>query len=249
MLAIVLAAIVAAAPSPAPTPHLKVIVTVKSTTFCTAVRNMAVPIGYVTRRNEEAFGAIDHSLLKFLEGVRGVSAANVSDMQSLESELDDTDIYTPMSTLSVMQMQKISYEIFQNLTLEDQVMDRSLKQYPKGASPTVDALRQRMQNLMDLQRGLANQYEEFNSIYLDNMGRGKFTDDAASFKSLLRNTILGLSSALAAAHRESDPELLPQADAHDVAFSGSVAGIVKELRLQDLAFSNEIVTAGDTCGI
>jgi hypothetical protein len=246
---LVLAALVLATPAPQPAPPLKVIVNEKSNNFCTSVRKMAVPIGYVMRRNDEAFAAIDHRMLRFLENTEGISPADASDAAGLQSALDDDAIYGPTNDLDVMQMDKIAYEIMQNLTLEDQVMSQSWKDYPKGKFPTIDGLRQRLQNLMDLQRSLANKYMEFTTTYLDNRGQAQFAQDAASFKTLLRSTILGLSSALAASHAQSDPEIPAQADVHDIAATGNVTNVVKELRLQELAFSSEIIGAGDTCGI
>lgn len=210
---------------------------------------MAVPIGYVTRRNDEAFATINHSLLKFFESVRGVSSAGVQDMETLSSELDDSAIYTPTGTLSAMRVSQIAYDIVQNLTLEDQVMHDSWIKYPKGASPTVDAMRDRLQNLMDLQRALVSRYVEFSSTYTDNAGQAKYADDAASFKALLRDTILGLSSALAHANDVSDAEIPSQETVHDLARTGSVADVVRELKLQEVAFSTEIVDAGNSCGI
>jgi len=246
---LVFAALVLASPAPQPTPPLKVIVNEKSTNFCSSVRKMAVPIGYVMRRNDEAFAAIDHRLIRFLEDARGVSVADTSELATLQSALDDDAIYGPTNDLDVMQMDKIAYEIMQNLTLEDQVMNQSWKDYPKGKFPSIDGLRQRLQNLMDLQRSLANKYMEFTSSYLDNRGQAQFAENPAQFKSLLRATILGLSSALAASHGQIDPEVPAQANVHDIAMAGNVSAVVKELRLQELAFSSEIIGAGDTCGI
>jgi hypothetical protein len=210
---------------------------------------MAVPIGYVTRRNDEAFGAIDHHMLRFLKNIQGVSAPGAGELQALESELDDDAIYGPMNGLDVVQMDKIAYDIMQNLTLEDDLMKQSWRQYPEGKSPAVDTLRQRLQNLMDLQRSLANSYMSFTSTYVDNRGQARFAQNPGKFKALLREVILGLSSALADSHAHVDPEAAPQASAHDIATYGDVTAVVKELRLQELAFTPEILAAGETCGI
>ncbi len=244
----ILAALVSVAPAPQPTP-LRVIVNEKSNNFCSSVRKMAVPIGYVMRRNDEAFAAIDHRLIRFLENIRGVSAADAGELQTLQSALDDDAIYGPMNQLDVVQMDKVAYDVMQNLTLEDQVMSQSWKDYPKGKFASIDGMRQRLQNLMDLQRALAEKYMEFTSTFLDNRGQAQFAQDPSSFKALLRSTILGLSSALAATRAQTDPEVSAQAEVHDIARSGNVSNIVKELRLQEQAFSSEIVGAGDTCGI
>jgi len=250
MMPIVLAAVVSATPAPSRTlPPLKVIITVKSRTFCSSVRNMAVPIGYVTRRNDEAFVAINHSILNYFESVRGVTSAGVPDMEALSSELDDALVYTPTGALSAMKVNQLAYDIVQNLTLEDKVMRESWAKYPKGAFPNIDAMRDRLQNLIDLQRALAARYMQFASIYTDNAGQAKFQEDAATFKSLLRDTILGQASALAHANDLSELETPSPEAVHDLAHTGSVADVVKELRLQENAFSTEIVDAGNSCGI
>jgi len=238
-------------PSPAPqaTPPLKVIVNVRSSSLCSAVRSMAVPIGYVTRRNDEAFSAIDHSMLSFMENTRGATPAGAAELRSMGNDLDDLEVYTPTNEANVVQMDKIAYEILQNVTLEDHAMNQSWHDYPKGHSESVDAFRQRMQNLIDLQRALANKYMDFTGIYLDNRGQARFSQSAAEFKSVLRDTIMGLGSALADSRTQSDPEMLPKADARAIVRRGNVAEIVRELRLQEQAFSQEITTAGHACGI
>jgi hypothetical protein len=146
-------------------------------------------------------------------------------------------------------MNKIAYEVAQNLTLEGHVMDASWKQYPKGKFSNVDAFRQRLQNMIDLQRALEEKYSDFTQMYLDNRNQGQYAPNIAVFQAFLHATIVGFASALADAQTQSDPEILPKADTHDVARYGNVAQVVRELRLQELAFSNEIATAGQTCGI
>jgi hypothetical protein len=249
MLALFLAAAVAAVPSPQPTPQLKVIVNVKSNSFCSSVRSLAVPLGYVTRRNDEAFAAIDHNILKFMEDTPGLSQTTVAELQTLGSALDDAATYTPSGEMDVIQMDKIAYAIVQNLTLEDSVMQKSWDEYPKGKFPAIDSFRQRMQNLMDLQRSLAEKYLAFTGTYLDNRGQARFQENPAQFKAFLRDTLVGLTSAAAASRTQSDPEVLPQASTANTAKYGSIADVVKEMRLQELAFGSEVIQAGDTCSI
>lgn len=252
MLAIILAvATVTATPSPAPkaTPPLKVIVNVKSNAFCAQVRQMAVPIGYVTRRNEEAFGAMDHSMIKFMENMRGVSSATAADLQSMDNSLDDNELYTPTNDITVMQMNQVANAIAKNLTLEDKVMNDSWKAHPKGENAAVDGLRQRMQNLMDLQRALDNRYLEFAGMYIDNQGQARMVSNPAPFKAFLRDSIMGLAGALYDVKTQGDAELVAQASTHDTAKYGNIAQIVRELRLQEMAFSVEIIDSANTCGI
>jgi hypothetical protein len=129
-------------------------------------------------------------------------------------------------------------------------MDASWKEYPRGQFANVDALRQRLQNLMDLQRALDNKYFEFTGVYLSNRGQAKFASNAAQFKAFLRDTIMGLSGALTDVRTDGgDAELAAVASAHDIARYGNTAGIVRELRLQEYAFGKEATTAAKTCGL
>lgn len=249
MLAILLAA-VTGTPSPgAYAAPLKVIVNVRSSAFCSTVRTTAVQIGYVTRRNEEAFGAMDHSMITFMENERGVGMMTNAELQTMDQSLDDDLLYTPSNDITVMQMNQVANIIAKNLTLEDHVMDASWKAHPRGESPEVDALRQRLQNIMDLQRGLDNRYLQFAGMYQDNAGMAQYMANSGQFKALLRATILGLAGALNDIKTAGDAELAAQASTHDTAHFGSVAQIVKELRLQETAFSKEILASAKTCGI
>lgn len=252
MLALLLAAVTATAtPAPKPTPPLKVIVNVRTSAFCSQVRQMAVPIGYVRRRNEEAFGAMDHAMIKFMENMRGVTSAGAAELQTMDNSLDDEALYNPSNDISVMQMNQVANAIAQNLTLEDKLMNESWKAHPKGESPEVDGLRQRMQNLMDLQRALDNKYLQFAGMYIDNEGQARLRGDAnpAIFKSFLRDSIMGLAGALFDVKAQGNAELVAEASTHDTARYGNMAQIVRELRLQEMAFSVEILDSANTCGI
>jgi hypothetical protein len=251
MFGLIFATIVATAatPGPRPTPQLKVIANVKSDSLCSSLHDTIVPVAYVTHRDDEAFAALNHSMLKFLQQIPGVRASSIADLNTLDTSLDNAELYSPSAELSVVQMNKIADEIAQNVTLEGRVMDASWKHYPKGKFSNVDAFRQRLQNMIDLQRALEEKYFQFTQMYLDNRNQEQYAPNVSVFEAFLHETIAGYGSALAAAQGQSDPEVPPKADAHDVARSGSIAQVVEELRLQELAFAQEIVTAGRTCGI
>jgi hypothetical protein len=251
MLALIFATLTATAatPSPQPAPHLKVIANVRSDSLCSSMHDTMVPIAYVTHRNEEAFAALNHSMLKFLQQVPGLKFSTISQMSSLDAALDQAELYNPDAEMSVQQMNGITYQMAQNLTLEGQVMSASWKQYPKGKFPNVDAFRQRLQNLIDLQRALEEKYYQFSQMYLDNRDQGKYTPSVPVFESFLHDTLAGYGSALSEAQTQSDPEIPPQADAGGIAHYGNIAQVVRELHLQELAFASEFVTAGRTCGL
>ncbi len=269
MIASLLLAALAAAPMPSPQPALKTIVTVKVSTFCNSVRSLGVPVAYVTTRNDQAFDAINRSMLKFLSDNRGVGAVTKSQFQNMESTYDDSAIYNGANTLTLGQLSKIAYQIEQNVALEDGVMHRSWQATPAGQDPEVDAMRQRLQNLIDLQRALANRYMQMADMYFDNQGNAQFksdqqgtagdkasqmqsaeSGDPAQYKTLLRSIILGQVSALAQARKAGDDvSKVAQPEVSDIAKSDNVAAIVQQLRLQEMAFRPEILRAGDACGL
>jgi hypothetical protein len=247
LLSTILLADATAAPqaTTAPTAPLRVIVTVKSSTLCSAVRKMAIPIGYVNRRNDDAFSSINRTMYAFLKQNVGAKPISVSE-QILQNAGGDTGPeVAPINTYSILSMNKTAWQIAQNVTLESSVMQRSWKEFPKGKDANVDALRQRLQNLMDLQNALENKIMSFTQGVLDNAGNVS----TPQLTALLGESLAGQAAALQASQQQSDPEMTPVESAADLAKSGTEAQVVRELRLQEIAFSTEIVKAGTVCGI
>ncbi len=255
---LLLAALTAAVPAPSPSPHLKTIVTVKVSTFCNQVRTLAVPVAYVNSRNDEAFDAINRSMLQFLKDNRGLSAVSQADVASLDNSYDDSATFNARNTVSMSRLSRIVWQINQNLSLEDGVMARSWQQVPAGKDQQVDNMRQRLQNLIDLQRSLAATYTSMAETYYDNEGQAQFhvdqqsgdTGDVVAFKSALRNIIFGQAAALALARQSGlDPGRTAEGNASVTAKSGTLKDVVQQLELQEIAFKPEILKAGDTCGL
>jgi hypothetical protein len=227
-----------AAPSPYPTTsHLRVIVTVRASSFCSAVRSTAVPIGFVVRTNDAAFSSL---------------TAN-------PPSLDPSD---PNRFAVANATAKIMYAVVQNLELAENVLHRSWGQYPHGKDANVDALRQRLQNLIDLQRGITNDYYR--------MGNGddaEVTDlsadapvDTAHPVSLRRRRINTGASVIGGMRggdddasidigHEANPEDLPSVDVRVLARYGGAHRQKRELDLQEYAFAAEIATALKACGM
>lgn len=255
---LLLAALTAAIPAPSPTPPLKTIVTVKVSTFCNQVRAIALPIAMVNFRNDEGFDAINRSMLQFLKDNRGLSAVSKADVDSLDNSYDDAATFNAHNTVSISKVSRIVWQINQNIALEGQVMARSWKAVPQGADQQVDNMRQRLQNLIDLQRSLAASYTQMAEMYYDNEGQAQFhvdqqtgdTGDVVAFKAALRNIIFGEASALAMARQGGlDPGQAAVGDASVVAKSGNLKQVVQQLELQEIAFKPEILKAGDVCGL
>lgn len=255
---LILAAAVAA-PAPAPTSNLKTIVTVKVSTFCNQVRKVAVPVGFANTRNDQAFDAINRSMLQFLKDNRGLSSVSKAEVASIDNGYDDTATYNAHDTVSMNRLSQIVWQITQNLSREDDVMSKSFKEVPPGKDAQVDLMRQRLQNLIDLQRTLAANYTSLAETYFDNEGNAAFhvddqqtgdTGDVVAFKTTLRDIIFGQSEAMVMARQAAfDPGSVAEANASDTAHSGTMKDVVQQLALQEDAFKSEIVKAGDVCGI
>lgn len=254
---LVLAAFAATAPAPSPTPPLKVIVTVRVSTFCNEVRKLGVPLAYVTTRNDEAFDAINRSMLDFLKANRGLSAVSQAEVSSLDNEYDDAATYNAHNAVSMNKLSQIVWQINQNLSLEDEVMAKSWKDVPAGKDPQVDAMRQRLQNLIDLQRALAANYTSLAEMYFDNEGSAAFhvdqqtgdTGDVVAFKSALRNIIFGEAAAMARSREGISATGYTEPDVTDTAKGGTMKDVVQQLALQEIAFKPQILKAGDVCGL
>lgn len=82
-------------------------------------------------------------------------------------------------------------------------MARSWKAVPQGADPQVDTMRQRLQNLIDLQRPLTANYTQLAEIYYGNEGNAQFhvdqqtgrMGDVVGYKSALRQIVFGAVGA------------------------------------------------------
>lgn len=245
-------------PTAPPQSGLKTITTVKASAFCNTVQSLAVPVGFVNQRNDEAFDAINRAMLKFIENNKTTGSASQNELANMANEYDDSATYNGRNTASMNQLSEIVWQINQNLSLEDDVMQKSFKKYPPGQDEQIDLMRQRLQNLIDLQRSMAANYTALAEMYFDNMGMAStHTDqqsgdagDAAQFKAILRNVIFGQVSAMALANRpDYDASGAARSNASSVAHSGSLSDVVKQLHLQENAFRPEIVRAGNACGI
>ena len=259
MFGLIVAGLIAAAPLPASAPppgpaRLRIITTVKSTQFCTAVRKMAIPIGYVNRRNDDAFQAL-------VGYMRRTVSAGGSDESS-----GPVPVAQQSANNAMIATRETTYQVLQNLVLEDDVMNAEWRRSPRGTDPNVDALRQRLQNMMDLQRALAWDFQKAADAYTNCIGYKGFqapgsipdpndiamsnvgcvSAGAASVKLGLR---YGGAKALADLETTNDPEDLPEVSAHNIAHFGTPEQIAEQLLLQEEAFVAEILPAGRTCGI
>lgn len=243
MFGMMLATLVASAPAAQPVPNrLRIIVTVKSSTFCSAMRSMALPIGFVTRVNLDALSSMigDAQQGLALSGDAG-PAAYYDALQRKEAPGAAVQTWSPLT--AGIHAQATEQDIRDNLVTADDLMNASWQRYPLGANADVDGFRQRLQNLVDLQRALLNDLDGASSYYFHGLG------SAPHRPSTLQQARQADAAAALLEQTTSDPEDLPDSSAHDVAHFGSPLQVREQLDLQERAFAKEITTAGQTCGI
>lgn len=260
MVANLILSVLVSVPSPSPS-SLPVIERTKTSVTCTALRSFVLPIGYVARRNDDAFRAMARSMQVFLSGIypgdvptsaemagslHGAPAGAQADGMGSENE-DDQLLFGPGQTLTAARIDAVANQIYANLQLEDRIMSESWHGYPERADPKIDALRQRLQNLMDLQRALADRYERFAWLYLSNQGMASLTDakHRAPFKAFLRALLLGESAALVDGPAQSEND--GYSSVRQRAREGNVAQIVRDLRDQEHAFAPDVLAAAGAC--
>jgi hypothetical protein len=251
-------------PAPAPTPKgqlPEIIHTVTSAT-CTTLHKATLPVGYVAKRNDEAFKAMATSIQKFLHGIYPTDVPTTGELQAALEQQDTTALtaddlgpdneddqllYGPDQVLTAAKIDSVAQQIFENVTLEKQVIAQSLKQYPPGADAKVDAMRQRAQNLIDLQRALADKYEQFAGTYLGDQDMTRLlagSSGGAQMKLFLRALLLGEAGALTGSGSDA-PD-----GGNDVNYTqryGDVAQIVHELIVQEHAFATETISLYNQC--
>jgi hypothetical protein len=218
--------------SPTQTPdtsRLHIIVTVKSSVFCTSMKTMTLPIGYITRVNEDAMSVLADDGRRLAE--------------RYPTDDDAKSVNTWSRLTAAISMEEITYQLFQNLVAADNVMNESWRRFPRGTDSNIDSMRQRLQNVVDLQRALVNEYVQVTHAGDSCVGeRCSGPGHSAALNS-------GDLVALADLHVATDPEDIAEANAHDIAHFGSIAAKERQLDLQEAAFSEEIKAAGHTCGL
>jgi hypothetical protein len=243
-------------PSPEPTP-LREIVHVKATVgVCRTLDTLVLPIAQIVGGNDKEFTALKKPLARFAgtEVVNSVfesmgSTAVRAPGEGLSGDNgDDPNIYTPERTMAASNIDRLVNVILHNLDSADRVMKQSWDARPKNSDPAIDALRQRVQNVIDLQRTLALRLDDSAGEYFSNSGvsglmekadRAAYTED------------LGGDLGVGIATDATDPKelLLSSLPTGDVAAQkhGSAFAVARALRIQKLALSIESQRVSRAC--
>jgi len=256
LIAILLAMDVPAAPgTPVPEqPPLPVIARIKANSLCHALKELALPVALVVQRNDRDFIGVRKAILRFAGASVSSGEPPVPGDPQQAGDLDesgnDASLYTPERTMAAANIDRLTFTILTNLADADRVMNRSWKLHPAHSDPAYDAFRQRVQNVIDLQRVLAFRLDDVAGMYFSNAGTGSFlrSAEAAEFQAGLDNAIgTDLRADVEAeAPLTLDPAHLPSGDVAAIK-NGSASQVATALRIQKLALALESVHLGRTC--
>lgn len=284
MLSLVLAATLSTTPTPLPTLPPEII-RITTSPGCETLARVNMPVGFVSRYNDRAFRAMAYATQKFLSHIMPGDVPTTADLDlafgndpltngagngtgtalsAAESSTtgDDPIIYGPQQTIDASRIDQVAQQIFENVRLEQQYVDKSLKEYPPGSDPKVDALRAQAQNMIALQQAVASRYEQFAGEYIDNMGVAEMTNmgvpgsggeqqgqqSLASFKIALRGLLLGQTQGLSGDEQVNEnAPYYGYGSIQNLAKSGSTGEVVSALRRQEYEFSNSLIGTYNQC--
>lgn len=148
-------------PVPSPPPAVKTITQVKSSPVCTEFRSLVLPLALVQQRN--------NGLMQMIRG------------ETQQYRKYSNSAFRNGMLLHASNIDMAAATILRNLSVMDQFLAASWKRSPKGANPKIDALRQRVQNVIDLQRAVANREVQFGGFVKDTDGMDELASAADAF--------------------------------------------------------------------
>jgi hypothetical protein len=148
---ILAAALSTPAPQPTATGYgsygsLPVIITVHTNAVCSTLRQTVMPVGYIAKTNDAAFADVKNRTLK-------VAMSQIS---------DDTDLVF----LARHDQSDVS-SVVSNNNLAAQLIAESEKKYPAQKNPEIEAMRQELAQIIDLQRQYNSVIDAISGQYLD----------------------------------------------------------------------------------
>ena len=153
VLPVILSVLVAATPTPAPLPVFlppPTIIHERVSPVCSTLRNVVLPLARMQTQYRDASARIrddERQLAKY-------SRTKLQDGVQLYAAKIDQESTNLIGAIHQMEV----------------LLDESYAIYPVGKVPKVDAMRQRVQNIVDLQRATADRYAEVYGAIVDNYG-------------------------------------------------------------------------------
>jgi hypothetical protein len=277
LMTILLAAADAPAPSPAPDPRatpLRTIGTVRTDAACVAIVKLALPVALIAADNDRVFAQLQRPLAQFGNGEGGIADGEQIDRVRDEttqggaltpaSEVDsnfkgpaslnagdDPDTYTPERTMAASNIDRLTATILHNLDAADKTMEESWKAHPEHLDPALTALRQRVQNIIDMQRVLAFRLDDAAGAYLSDSGVAGLSPprEQARFKAALDASIATEIAADRLAGAETVTATLPGQHVRDVGDErhADAKDVLTALRQQEFALALEAPRLARSC--
>jgi hypothetical protein len=275
LVSILLAAADAQSPTPQPTATpLREIGSVRTDAACVSLVKLALPVALIAAKNDRVFAAMQRPIATFANGEGGIAEGNqienvhestvAGGALEPESEVgvldngpvslnarDDQDTYTPERTMAASNIDRMFAIILRNLDGADKKMAESWKEHPEHLDPALTALRQRVQNIIDMQRVLAFRLDDAAGTYLSDSAVAGLTphNEQARFKEALDASVAAEIAADRISGSEPVTPTLPgqhvsdvgadkRADAHDV---------LAALRQQEFALALEAPRLARSC--
>ncbi|HEY5341593.1 MAG TPA: hypothetical protein VIK27_11245 [Candidatus Aquilonibacter sp.] len=169
MLALLLTATLAALPSPSPSPistaygSYPLIMDIHTDAVCTTLHQTIIPVGFIAKTNDAAFDDVRTHTLK-------VAMSLISDDKDFEmlARRDQRDVSAVLS----------------NSQLALALLAQSRNRFPADKSPSVEAMRQELARVIDLQKQYNSALDAVSGAYLDSLSNrrlygGFYGDDTA----------------------------------------------------------------------
>jgi|GEM_PF-6391241 len=160
---IVLAAVAGPSPRPSPSlPPLKTIINIHSSALCTDLHAAIMPFVATETKNNQRFASMDKQLAVYHKWYRPAAEGDV--------QPNGTPEYNGAQALAAAQIDQLAANMYADITTAEMRIDESEKVHPPGRDPRLDDLRARARKILQVQRELANRYEEQAGRYLNSIG-------------------------------------------------------------------------------
>lgn len=164
LLPLILAAATTVAPAPAPSPSapLPTIVILHARPLCSNLHNVIMPFVVIERKNNLRFKTMDTQLGVYHKWYRPTSDAATDPNGSPE--------INGAQALAAAQIDQTAAKMYEDITHVERLLAQSWRAIPPGKNPQLDNLRDRASKIIELQRQIANRYEEQAGTYLNSLG-------------------------------------------------------------------------------
>jgi hypothetical protein len=278
LMTILLAAGDAPAPSPAPQPvstALREIGRVRADAACVSLVKLALPVALIAANNDRVFAAMQRPLANFAHGEGSIAEGNQIENahestpkggalvpaserdgtsmggSGATNAGDDQDTYTPVRTLAASNIDRMVGIILRNLDDADKTMAESWKEHPEHLDPALTALRQRVQNIIDMQRVLAFRLDDAAGSYLSDSGVAGLTPahEQARFTEALDASVAAEIAADRTSGSEPVTPTLPGKHVSDVGAEkhADAKDVLAALRQQEFALALEAPRLARSC--